>query len=273
VVDFEHGGARARVDAATVSSSLRVIGPGRAGEALRLALGRSGWRVLPSLGRGDDVAHAAHDVDLLLLTVPDGAVTEVAAAVEPSPTAVVAHVAGSLTLDVLATHPRRASIHPLVPLATPEAGAAALQGAWLAVAAAGDTPDHADAAAAVARNVVADLGGTALAVDDGDRAAYHAAACMAANHLVALLGQVQRVAATASVPLEAYLDLARAALEGVAELGPAAALTGPVARGDWATVERHLAALDPGEHAAYRAMADAAARMAGTGPSPWQQRR
>ena len=47
------------------------------------------------------------------------------------------------------------------------------------------------------------------------------------------------------MPLEAYLDLVRATVDNVAELGPAAALTGPAARGDWATIERHLAALDP----------------------------
>jgi predicted short-subunit dehydrogenase-like oxidoreductase (DUF2520 family) len=273
VVDVAHGRAPAPADAAVVNPSLRVIGPGRAGEAFRLALGRAGWRTLPSFGRGDDVGRAAEGVDLLLLAVQDPAVADVAAAVEPSTAAVVAHVAGSLTLDVLASHPRRASIHPLVPLATPEAGAAALRGAWFAVAATGDTPDDADAAGSLARRVLADLGGAALAVDDDHRAAYHAAACIAANHLVALLGQVERVAATAGVPLEAYLDLAREALDGVASLGPRAALTGPVARGDWATVERHLAALDPSEHDAYRAMADAAARLAGTGPSPWQRTR
>ena len=84
---------------------------------------------------------------------------------------------------------------------------------------------------------------------------------IASNHLVALLGQVERVAAAAGVPLEAYLDLVRATLDNVAELGPAAALTGPVARGDWATVDRHLAALDPSEHEAYGAMVALARRL------------
>jgi predicted short-subunit dehydrogenase-like oxidoreductase (DUF2520 family) len=95
-------------------------------------------------------------------------------------------------------------------------------------------------------------------VEDENRAAYHAAASIAANHLVALMGQVQRVGFAAGVPFEAYLDLARAALDDVADLGPVAALTGPVARGDEATVRRHLKALPPAERKAYRAMADAA---------------
>lgn len=245
---------------------MRVIGAGRAGESFRLALVGAGWRAEASLGRGDDVAGAAHGVDLLLLAVPEVAVAPVASAVLPEPGTVVAHAAGSLTLDVLAPHEQRASIHPLVPLATPERGAERLNGAWFAVA------SSTDRAGALAAQLVADLGGTVLTVPDSDRPAYHAAACIAANHLVALLGQVERVAASIGVPLEAYLDLAADALDGVRALGPEAALTGPVARGDWDTVKTHLAALDLSEHAAYCALADAAARLAGTGPSPWTDR-
>jgi predicted short-subunit dehydrogenase-like oxidoreductase (DUF2520 family) len=58
-----------------------------------------------------------------------------------------------------------------------------------------------------------------------------------------------------------YLDLVRATIDNVAELGPEAALTGPAARGDRATIERHLAAMAPDEHAAYEAMVDAAERL------------
>jgi predicted short-subunit dehydrogenase-like oxidoreductase (DUF2520 family) len=109
--------------------------------------------------------------------------------------------------------------------------------------------------------VVDDLGGRLVAVADADRVAYHAAACIASNHLVALLGQVERVAATAGVPLEAYLDLVRQTVDNVAALGPVDALTGPVRRGDEATVARHLAALDPSERPAYEALAAAARRL------------
>src|SRR5258705_39912 len=97
--------------------------------------------------------------------------------------------------------------------------------------------------------------------DDADPVAYHAAACIASNRLVALLGQAERVAAEAGVPLDAYLDLVRGTVDNVAALGPAAALTGPVARRDWATVDRHRAALDPSELAAYDAMVELARRL------------
>ena len=226
---------------------VRVIGPGRAGTALTGALAAAGWVVAEPLGRSDDPAGAAEGVDLLVVSTPDGAIAGVAAAVEPVPTTVVAHLAGSLGLEVLAPHARRAALHPLVSIATP---ATPLRGAWFAVA--GDP---------LAQRVVADLGGRTVAVADQDRAAYHAAACIASNHLVGLLGHVERVAATAGVPLHAFLDLVRGTVDNVTRLGPAAALTGPLARGDTATVERHLAALDPAERSTYEAMADAIRRL------------
>jgi predicted short-subunit dehydrogenase-like oxidoreductase (DUF2520 family) len=77
-----------------------------------------------------------------------------------------------------------------------------------------------------------------------------------------LLGQVERLARAVGAPLEAYLDLARGSLENVAALGPTAALTGPVRRGDWDTVERHLAVLPEEERAAYRAGVDLCRRLA-----------
>jgi predicted short-subunit dehydrogenase-like oxidoreductase (DUF2520 family) len=108
---------------------------------------------------------------------------------------------------------------------------------------------------------VADLDGRLVEVDDADRTTYHAAAVMASNHLVALLGAVERVAAQAGVPLDAFLDLVRGTVDNVAVLGPEGALTGPVARGDWDTVARHLAALPESERGTYQAMTDAAERL------------
>lgn len=229
----------------------RVIGPGRAGGAFRLALEKVGWVAAPELARLDDLTAAAAGVDLVLVTVPDAVVAGVASAIVPSDGVVVAHVAGSLGLDALAPHPRRAVIHPLVTLPGPEIGAERLlDGSWFALAEGGDP---------LAAEVVHALGGrlVTLADDPRTRAIHHAACCVAANHVVALLAQVERLAAAAGVPREAYLALARGAVENVAALGAAAALTGPVARGDHATVARHRAALDavaPGERPLYDAL-------------------
>lgn len=234
----------------TVAPRLRVIGSGRAGRSLASALNRAGWQVVGLHGRGDDISGAGAGADLVLIATPDAAIAEVAAAIEPSDQPVIAHAAGSLGLDVLAAHPRRGAVHPLVALPDPERGAERLVGSWFAVA--GDP---------LVQRVAADLGGRWFEVSDGDRAAYHAAAVVASNHLVALMGQVHRIAGGIGVPGEAYLHLAAGALQNVAEVGPADALTGPVARGDWDTVARHLAAIDPSEREAYLAMAAAARRL------------
>ena len=231
--------------------TVRVVGPGRAGTSLAHALRHVGWDV-DLLDRGAQVARAAEGVDLLLLCVPDTAVAPVAAAVRPVPTTVVAHVAGALGLDVLDGHERPAALHPLVSMPNAQVGAERLVGAWFATA--GDTYVH---------RVVTALGGRFVEVADADRVEYHAAAAIASNHLVALLGQVQRVADDVGVPLEAYLDLVRGGVESVAAMGPAAALTGPVARGDVDMVRRHLDALPEVERPAYRAMALEAALLVG----------
>ena len=233
------------------AKAVRVIGPGRAGLSFARGLEKVGWRVAGVLGRDDEAAFAdaAADVDLLVVATPDGAVGSVAAAVEPDPTGrcVVAHLAGALDLEVLAPHGRRASIHPLRSLPTTSSD---LAGAWFAVA--GD---------ALAWEVVTELDGRVVEVDEAARTAYHAAAVMASNHLVALLGSVERVAAEAGVPLAAFLDLVRGTVDNVDVLGPAAALTGPAARGDWATVARHRDAIPADEVEAYDALTAAAVRL------------
>lgn len=232
--------------------AVRIVGGGRAGGSFALALGEVGWGVELVL-RGVPLEHAAVGVDLLLLCVPDGVVAEVAGSVEPSATTVVAHCAGALTLDPLADHPRRASIHPLISMPSPPIGSRRLRGGgWFAVA--GDP---------LAGRLVEALGGRTVSPREDRRVEYHAAAVIASNHLVALLDQVDRVASRCGVPLEAFLELAAQSLGNVADLGPLDALTGPVARGDWSTVRSHLAVLDPGEREVYLALTRAAARLAG----------
>jgi predicted short-subunit dehydrogenase-like oxidoreductase (DUF2520 family) len=208
------------------------------------------------LGRRDAPADAAHGVDLLIIATPDDVVGEVAAEVRPVATTAVIHLSGSLGLDVLAPHARRGSLHPLVPLPNEAVGCARLR-SGITFAVAGDP-----LTAVIARA----LGGRGIDVADDDRAAYHAAASIAANHLVALMGQVERVAATAGIPLDAFAGLMKAAAEDAFSLGPRRALTGPAARGDWETVDRHRDALagmagHRVELAAYDAMVGLARRL------------
>ena len=144
------------MSAATVT--VRVIGAGRAGRSFAKAIDDLvEWDVIDIRGRGVAIDDAAADVDLVMIATPDAVVADVAAAIRPG-RAVVAHVAGSLGLDVLAPHDRRAALHPLMSLPDAEIGAERLTGGWFAVA--GD-PLVADLATA--------LGGRTFEIADDDR--------------------------------------------------------------------------------------------------------
>ncbi len=252
--------------------AVRVIGPGRAGRSVVAALDAvGGVTVKGLLGRADRLEGAAHGVDLLIVATPDDALAGVAAMVEPDPATVVAHLSGSCGLDVLGSHLHRASLHPLVGLPDPERGARRLLGGATFAVSGSD-----QVARAGVERVVAALGGTPVRVAEEDRAAYHAAAAIAANHLVALLGQVERVAATSDLPLSLFEGLVRGAVDDAFAAGPAAALTGPAARGDLGTLQRHravLAGLPTGaaEVAAYDALVAMAQLLAAdrTGGRAW----
>jgi predicted short-subunit dehydrogenase-like oxidoreductase (DUF2520 family) len=228
-------------------SQIAIVGAGRLGTVLSRALGAG-----PPLGRGAD----ARGADVVLLCVPDAEIAAAAGAVAPGP--LVGHCSGATGLDALGAH-EGFSLHPLMTVPA-DAGAGALRGAGCAVA--GTTPR----AEAAARALAERLGMDAVAVADPDRAAYHAAASMASNFLVALEGAAERVAATAGLPRGLLLPLVRASVENWAALGAPAALTGPIARGDEATVERHRAALQeraPDLLPLYDALADATRTLAG----------
>ena len=209
-----------------------------------------------AVGRHDHVADAAQGVDLLVIATPDDSVSWVADRIAPVPSTAVIHLSGSLGLGVLGDHPRRGSLHPLVPLPTPEIGAERLR-SGITFAVAGDP---------ITWQLAEALGGRAVLVDDENRSTYHAAAAVAANHLVALIGQVERIASTIGLPLDAFAGLIHAATDDALALGPRRALTGPAARGDWDTVERHRSALagmagHRNELAAYDAMVGLARRL------------
>ncbi len=229
---------------------VRIVGPGRAGSSFAAALSHIGIHV-DLVGRNDAVDQAASGVDAVLIATPDRVISEVAAAIAPG-SAVVMHCSGASTLDVLAPHALVGSIHPLMALPNAEVGAhRLLNGGWFAVS--GD---------AICRHLVQNLGGSSFDVPDSARTLYHATAAISANHLVALLAQVERLAGAAGVPCEAFWDLARGSFADVKQVGAHGALTGPAARGDLATLDAHRGALPPEELELYNALADAAMQLA-----------
>ena len=220
---------------------IHVIGTGRAGGAIRARLLERGLDVMD--GRVPDTR-----AELVLLCVPDTVIAEVAAAVPTGPW--VAHVSGATRLAALDPHRRRFSVHPLQTL-TRERGAEQLDGAWAAIG--GESED----ALARARWLAGVLGLRAFEVADEDRALYHAAAVFGGNYLVTLHAVATRLLTEVGAPPEAIVPLMARTIENGFDL------TGPIARGDWATVEAHLAALEEREPdlvPLYRALADATRR-------------
>jgi predicted short-subunit dehydrogenase-like oxidoreductase (DUF2520 family) len=189
--------------------------------------------------------------ELVLLCVPDRAIAEVAAA-----TAVgqwIAHVSGATPLAALDPHPRRFSMHPLQSF-TKARGAEQLDGAWAAVAA--ETPE----ALAAGFRLAETLGLRPFELDDARRAAYHAGAAVVSNYLVTLRAAGRSLLEAAGAPPEALDPL----IQGVVDSG--FELTGPIARGDWETVARHLDVIRaerPELAELYLVLAAATARVAG----------
>ena len=154
-----------------------------------------------------------------------------AALVEPGP--LVGHCSGATGLEPLSPH-EAFSLHPLM---TVTADGARFAGAGAAIAGASDR------ALVLARELAEALGLRAIEIDDEDRAAYHAAASIASNFLITLEAAAEQLAATAGADRDLLVPLVRATVENWARLGGERALTGPVARGDAATVAVQRAAV------------------------------
>jgi predicted short-subunit dehydrogenase-like oxidoreductase (DUF2520 family) len=220
---------------------VHVVGTGRAGGAIAARLRERGLSV--TAGRD-----ALADADLVLLAVPDEAIADVAGRISIGPW--VAHVSGATSLTALDPHERRFSVHPLQTL-TADRGPEQLDGAWAAVTA------ETDEAAAAANWLAETLGLRPFPLADADKPLYHAGAAMASNFLVTLYRAASRLLEETDAPPEALVPLMTRTIEN------GFALTGPIARGDWSTVEAHLDALAkraPDLVPLYRALAEATRR-------------
>lgn len=209
-----------------------LIGAGRMGSALAAALPAAGIDVAGPFGR--DAAVPA-DCDAVLLCVPDTAIAQAAAALAPVPGRLVGHLSGATGLAPLRDAGHEAfSLHPLM----------TVTGADATFAGAGCAVDGAtDRALAAATALGRALGMTPVRIADEDRIAYHAAASIASNFLVTLEDAAERVLGSAQAPRDLLVPLVRATVENWAARGGRDALTGPIARGDEATVAAQRAAV------------------------------
>jgi predicted short-subunit dehydrogenase-like oxidoreductase (DUF2520 family) len=214
-------------------TAVSVVGAGRMGTALATALSEAGYDVGEPLRRGEIPSGA----DAVLLCVPDAEIPAAAEALAGS-AAFLGHTSGATPLTAL--DPARAQAFGLHPLQT-VAGSARFEGCGCATA--GSTPEALELADRMAR----DLGMLPFEVQDHQRAAYHAAASIASNFLVTL--QAEAEALTDAAGIEGFDarqmlgPLVRRTVENWIALGPQRALTGPVARGDHATVAAQRAAI------------------------------
>jgi predicted short-subunit dehydrogenase-like oxidoreductase (DUF2520 family) len=208
-----------------------VVGHGRVGTAISEALRAAGREVAGPLERGQ----APASTDAILLCVPDAEIPAAAAAVAGA-APFVGHTSGATGLSALAPSGARGlfGIHPLQTFTGSPSDATRFRGCRCAVG--GTSVEALEAARGIARS----LGMEPFELGDEQRPAYHAAASIASNFLVALEAAAEEVAAGAGLdPADARAALAplvRATVENWAELGPERALTGPVARGDDLTV-------------------------------------
>ena len=236
----------------TPSPRIAVVGAGRLGTALHRALVAAGLAAGNApLGRGASATGA----DVVLLCVPDREIAAAATLIEAGP--LVVHCSGASSVDLAEGHERRGVLHPLMSVPN---GETSLEGACAAIRA------TSPADAAQLRQLAQLLGMVPIDVAEEDRTAYHAAASLASNALVALQVAAAELAATAGVPASALQPLARASLAQVGADGPAA-LTGPAARGDWATVDAQRAAVaerTPHLLDLFDAVTDACSAIAGT---------
>ncbi|NQU75107.1 MAG: DUF2520 domain-containing protein [Planctomycetes bacterium] len=245
---------------------ISIIGAGVVGTALGVLAVRAGYRVSAVASRskesarnavriiGSGIACSVHEAaaraQLLLLTVPDDALgplaEELACAHAVHQATIVAHCSGALGSDVLAALADRcgaglASIHPLQTFPSVLVAVDNLAGCYFFC------EGHTQAVSTVMQ-LAGDIGGIPVEIEPDRKTLYHAAACIACNYLATLQEAAIAAAVLAGIGAEparqALAPLVAATANNVMQLGPALALTGPIARGDKQTIANHLAALD-----------------------------
>jgi predicted short-subunit dehydrogenase-like oxidoreductase (DUF2520 family) len=255
-----------------------IIGAGRMGQGLGLALKRRGYKIAlvartprevtpPLMLHQGSRAEATADAELILIATPDDAIGSVAAELARegaiSRDQVVLHLSGLLDRDALLpleeTGAGFGSFHPLQSVAEAATAAERLKGAYVGIE--GD-----DRALVAAERLANTLRMIPVRIPASAKPAYHAGAAFVANYTVALVGVAERLARAAGVSPEIaariYLPLLGGAVANLNALRPAASLTGAVRRGDEQTIRAHLKALSPEDRTLYRTVSRAAITLA-----------
>ncbi|MGH2477525.1 MAG: Rossmann-like and DUF2520 domain-containing protein [Candidatus Limnocylindrales bacterium] len=238
-----------------------IVGAGAVGTALGLALTRAGWPVQAVASRDTtrrerlaaqvegarsfaEAQALIEEVELVIIAIPDDAIAPLAREIRLYSGQALIHTSGALGAEILepamAAGTQIGTFHPLVAFADTERAIAALHGATVAIE--GD-----DQLAALLSEMAERIGAHAVRLAPGSKAAYHAAAVLAAGGFVALLDAIAELGAVAGLDeagaLAIYAPLIESTLGNARALGISAALTGPMTRGDLGTLRTHLATL------------------------------
>jgi predicted short-subunit dehydrogenase-like oxidoreductase (DUF2520 family) len=255
-----------------------IIGAGRMGQGLGLALKRRGYKIALVARTSRDVtpplmlhqgnrAEATAGAELVLIATPDDAIGQVAAELAAEGAIardqVVLHLSGLLDRNALLPLEESGaacgSFHPLQSVADATTAAERLKGAYVGIE--GD-----DRALVAAERLANTLRMIPVRIPAAAKPAYHAGAAFVANYTVALVGVAERLARAAGVPADIaariYLPLLGGAVANLNALGPAASLTGAVRRGDEQTIRAHLKALSAEDRTLYRTVSRAAVTLA-----------
>jgi predicted short-subunit dehydrogenase-like oxidoreductase (DUF2520 family) len=248
--------------------TVSVIGVGRLGTAIAIALAGCGYRVVSLVGRRRQQVRKAAAIldvpcevlvakdmvdykpaDLVIVAVPDDSIKAISVKLAQIhlPTrhgSTVLHTSGALSSAVFANLVAKGwhtgSLHPLISVSDPRVGATGFRKSFWCVE--GDT-----VALRVARQVVSDVGGRSFTVDRSDKPLYHAAAVMSSGNVVALfdiaLEMLEKCGLKRGDAQKVLMPLLESTISNLSHLSPERAVTGPFSRGDLETVKLHFSAL------------------------------
>jgi predicted short-subunit dehydrogenase-like oxidoreductase (DUF2520 family) len=245
-------------------NNFAIIGAGMVGTAIGFLLKKAGYKVIAIADKSPaalkralpytggkafrKLKEAVQEADCILITTPDDSISSACWEIALCPAIkgkFVFHMSGAGGLDLLESAKKAgaavASIHPLQSFSSIDQAIKNIPGSYFGI-----TADK--KAQLPAKNIIRDLGGIPLFISSDQKPLYHAAACFASNYLVSLLNTVesiyQAIGLNEKDAKTAYLPLVYGSLKNIEKSGSISSLTGPIARGDFGTIKKHISAIN-----------------------------